>query len=590
MNRTSFYDSPRRSPQLTQSIRSPAHSVHPDVVYSPNKQVEDYGHRTTDFFDMSDTEDDDSTDQAGSHRVEEGAEVAIEKPLRTVSKQRRSGNYLGGMPEQFKSQCEERHIPSSNAIEQYMRDNPPEAYGSQPGDDRSAGSSIVGSVEELMRSRHNHLSVAKGRLPRSTLQSSTGLDEDDESLILGKHSTKADNIVGALALTLQTLERLSNDDTKTTPQLSPRTPTSRTSRLLTKEARIARHRSASTPAKKVSMVPPPINTTPYHLPDDMVRTPYPFLQYKRKDFSNRSPATPSATTPFIPPAADSVMTITIARSNPNSSIRITTLLIPAPSDLRRTLRSGSTTAQEKHFATLDFDDMEFFQQLRHQYNHLLGPYRWISARSLSAITVSGTASQAADAGYGWLHGPRSPRFLAAKGLSDTFSEEKLLHHFRNPKKGKSRFAWVCWAHRLATAPVSSAPPSVAPQTPGLVGSPFSARTANRTSMIRRAEQHEGLEFVVSWSWKRILVALTAVILCSIAAALLWIFLGTHSRAAGEASGGGSGGGGLSGSGSEGAGFKDAGDRVGTGVVVGICVLLVGVAGMGGWIGVSWLVL
>lgn len=573
-------------------MRSPVHSVHPDVVYSPNKQVEDYGHRNTDFFDMSDTEDDDSIDQAGSHRVEEGVEVAIEKPLRTVSKQRRSGNYLGGMPEQFKSQCEERHIPSPNAIEQYMRDNPPEAYGSQPGDNRSAGSSFVGSVEELMGSRHNHMSVAKSRLPRSILKSSTRLDEDDESLILGKHSTKADNIVGALALTLQTLERLGNDKTQEPPQVSPRTPThtSRTSRLLTKEARIARHRSASAPAKKVSMVPPPINTTPHHLPDDMVRTPYPFLQYKRKDFSNRSPATLSATTPFIPPAADSVMTITIARSNPNSRIRISTLLIPAPSDLRRTLRSGSATAQEKHFATLDFDDMEFFLQLRHQYKHLLGPYRCISARSLSAITVSGTASQAADAGYGWLHGPRSPRFLAAKGLSDTFSEEKLLIHFRNPKKGKARFAWVCWAHRLAAAPVSSAPPSQ-PQTPGVVGSPFSSRTANRTSMIRRAEQHEGLEFVVSWSWKRILVALAAVILCSIAAALLWIFLGTSPRAVGEApGGGGGGGGGLVGSGTTGAGFRDAGDRVGTGVVIGICVLLIGVAGMGGWIGVSWLVL
>lgn len=550
------------------------------MVYSPNKQIEDYGHRNTDFFDMSDTEDDDSTDHAASHRVEEGVDEAIEKPSRTVSKQRRSGNYLGGMPEQFNSQCEERRIPSPTAIEDYMRDNPPEAYGAQPGDTRSAGSSFVGSVEELMGSRHNDLSVTKGRLPRDTIQSSSRLGGDDESLILGKHSTKADNIVGALALTLQTLERLGNDDAQTTSQVSPRTPNSRTSRLLTKEARIARHRSASAPAKKVSMVPPPINTATHHLPDDMVRTPYPFLQYKRKDFSNRSPATPSATTPFIPPTTDSVMTTTIARSNLNSRMRISTLLIPAPSDLRRTLKSGSATAQEKHFATLDFDDMEFFRQLRYQYNHLLGSYRWLSARSLSAITVSGTASQQADAGYGWLHGTRSPRFLAAKGLSDTFSEEKLLMHFRDPKKGKSRFAWVCWAHRLAAAPVSSAPPS-APQTPG-VGSPFSARTANRTSMIRRAEHHEGLEFVVSWSWKRILVALTMVVMFSIAAALLWIFLGTDSRAAGGAP--------VSGTGTAGAGYRDAGARVGTGVAIGICVLLIGVAGMGGWIGVSWLVL
>jgi hypothetical protein len=92
-------------------------------------------------------------------------------------------------------------------------------------------------------------------------------------------------------------------------------------------------------------------------------------------------------------------------------------------------------------------------------------------------------------------------------------------------------------------------------------------------MIRRAEQHEGLEFVVSWSVRRILLALTLVLVLSLAATLLWVFLGKNSHGDGTQ-----------------AGFMGAGDRVVAGVVMGICVLLIGIFGVGGWIGVSWLVL
>jgi hypothetical protein len=107
--------------------------------------------------------------------------------------------------------------------------------------------------------------------------------------------------------------------------------------------------------------------------------------------------------------------------------------------------------------------------------------------------------------------------------------------------------------------------------------PASAVTAstvnNRFSMIRRAEQHEGLEFVVSWSVRRILLALALVLTLSLAATLLWVFLGKNSHGDGGQ-----------------AGFMGAGDRVVAGVVMGISVLLIGMFGVGGWIGVSWLVL
>lgn len=79
--------------------------------------------------------------------------------------------------------------------------------------------------------------------------------------------------------------------------------------------------------------------------------------------------------------------------------------------------------------------------------------------------------------------------------------------------------------------------------------------------------------MVSWSVRRILLALTLVLVCSLAATLLWVFLGRSSQGHGG-----------------GAGFMGAGDRVVGGVVMGICVLLIGCFGIGGWIGISWLVL
>jgi len=90
-------------------------------------------------------------------------------------------------------------------------------------------------------------------------------------------------------------------------------------------------------------------------------------------------------------------------------------------------------------------------------------------------------------------------------------------------------------------------------------------------LVREMEQPEGLEFVLSWSIWRISLALTFVITVSIAAALLWIFLGRNSVAGHVAQGG----------------YRDAGDRLGTGVLLGICILLIGLTGIAGWLGISW---
>lgn len=401
---------------------------------------------------------------------------------------------------------------------------------------------------------------------------------EEESPILPKHQDLAvvREIKEMHHFTMQALTGITISSNR--PPTPPPIPT-RDSRY--QDWRNSRHRSVSAPAKKVTMAPPPIDTSGISAQQPHVKTPYPFRAIHRKEFGRQFSA--SEPTLRSPRVHDSILTLSVRRSNLNSQLRLSTLTIPANSEFSAVKnRHHSSDRGGQEYTPQDFDDAELFRQLRHHYQSLLGPWRHFSARSLTMICVSGDASKQADSGYGWLLTPRSPRTLAYKGLNDTFSEEKLLRFFHNPSAaGKSRYAWVSWAHRLADAPATttplSPPAALASAAPDTARTPASAGTTptvnNRFSMIRRAEQHEGLEFVVSWSVRRILLALILVLVLSLAAPLLWVFLGKGSHSsAGDA------------------GFLGAGDRVVAGVVMGICVLLIGCAGVGGWIGISWLVL
>lgn len=237
---------------------------------------------------------------------------------------------------------------------------------------------------------------------------------------------------------------------------------------------------------------------------------------------------------------------------------MTSLTIPASNDYTA-VRGSSLGSKERHFRALDFDDAEFFHQLRRSYRELSGPLRFFSARSLKRIAVSGPATKAADFGYGW----RSPRILAYKGLSDTFSEEQILQHYRKPTLGRSRYAFVQWAHRLTAAPTASTPDA---------GDESNER--RERDSLSLSKKPEGLEFVVVWSVPRIIAALAVVFLIAIAAVLLWTFLGKQTPS-NVPSGGG---------------YRDAGDRVGTSVLIGIGVLIGGLSGIAGWLGVSWLLM
>lgn len=226
-----------------------------------------------------------------------------------------------------------------------------------------------------------------------------------------------------------------------------------------------------------------------------------------------------------------------------------------------------------HFASLDFDDAFFFRQLRSEYVKLRGPYRFFSARTLRRITTGrfgqsllacGNCTILGSKAAETSHPMRSPRLLVSRGLSDSFSEDKLWQHYRNPSMGKARYTWVHWANRVAS--VSAPEPHIHDE---------SSTTARGLEVELRTEDDPavhlpgaGIEFVEEWSWARILVALGLVLLAAIAAVLLWIFFGY---------------------GWSDLGFRGAGGRVGTGILMGGFVLLVGWMCVLGWMWISWLV-
>lgn len=577
--------SPGRSPQVTHQheIGSPVRSLHPEfLVESINSQA-DFGNRTF-LDDKSPDEGTHMPDIPEPHPLPDGRHARIERP---ISKQRRSGHYLGGTTEQFQSNCApERRAPSPPSppsprspvgvpsdFEKYQQMTREACKSGFDSDDDS----YIRSVDELtpVRPARRSNMLVDGLFHHSSPQVL-----EEESPILPKHQdlAVAHQIREVHSLTMQALTGITSSSNP--PPTPPPIPT-RDSRYL--DWRNSRYRSVSAPTKKVTMAPPPIDTSRISTKNPHVKTPYPFRAVHRKEFGRQfSSSEPALRSPRV---HDSILTLSIRRSNPHSKLRLSTLTIPANSEFSAVKHRHHHSSSDRP-RLQDFDDAELFRQLRRHYQKLLGPWRHFSARSLTLICVSGDASKQADSGYGWLLTPRSPRTLAYKGLNDTFSEEKLLRFFRNPAAaGKSRYAWVSWAHRLADAPavvttplpVSASGPSSA-VVDGSGVTPISATSGtstvnNRFSMIRRLEQHEGLEFVVSWSVRRILLVLSAVLALSLAATLLWVLLGKGSHGS-----------------DQGAGFMGAGDRVVGGVVMGICVLLIGVAGIGGWIGVSWLVL
>lgn len=232
------------------------------------------------------------------------------------------------------------------------------------------------------------------------------------------------------------------------------------------------------------------------------------------------------------------------------------LIIPAPSSnpsSKAISERGGGPCPSLHgqnFTTWDLEDNLFFEELRHEYARLTGPFRLFSARSLRTIRPT----------------------CCVENESDSFSEKEMMRVFKRPARGKGRYGWVQWIHRFSSHS-------------------HKAKSSSPTSPLSRPAEDITLEFIQGWSPTRIIIALFLVIFLSLLVALLWILLGTRVGSDGVRVA-------LNDKGQpdvfwatpvDTVGYRHAGERVAGGMLAGILALMVGWTGVGGWIAVSWLV-
>jgi hypothetical protein len=608
-------NSPAGTPRLVQAPVSPVQSIHLDMMQDSQHNLSDSSNPRGDFFDSSSDEDEESTEPQAATPVLDQQRGR----RRSSSPKKGETGYLGGaMASDYVSRCH----TESRLFHPAAKTNPTDmtrlsnGASFEPNENTrpslppnqifSQGKTIT--PDEFLRLTHspghsvqnNHFrpppairtdswyedevstpvetearpislqAPGPGRLVHhSSPRGSTIIETNDTEQSAAIAAVEATNIA-IKDIHTQTIQALLRNEE------SLQGGVNRISFL-----QDSQHRPAPRPPtkKRVSLAPPPIEVGSYKgsVPDDIVRTPYPFFFRKnyQKSSHHRAPVSFSQ---------ESILTLSIRGHTRNSTCprRVSRISIPANVDaIPSKMCSASDNTKEKHFQNLDFDDAHFFREVRKSYQRLAGPFRILSARTLRDIEVSHSvvSSDSCFLEYSLsqapaslcTHGcPRSPRFLASRGLTDSFSAAELMRHYRNPKIGKARYAWVHWARRMAL------PSNIIPAQAPPAASPV-ARLATETTEIEPSERANscmecamGLDFVEGWCAWRISFALVTVIICALAGALCWILLGTSFSF-------------------ERTGIRNAGERVQSGCLIGVFVLMIGWSGVLGWLGLSWLV-
>lgn len=265
---------------------------------------------------------------------------------------------------------------------------------------------------------------------------------------------------------------------------------------------------------------------------------------------------------------ESVVYLNLQKHRHNAHWQQANIIIP--SDL-------STTSPDRQ-QTVDFDDKLFAERLRRAHRELAGSWvkRQFSARKLRYIQLAQSSAWSGSSSIA-THNTETSRLLALGAGTDTsadaqtpFTEEKLLQLYKHPKTGKARYTWVHWARRVASSNISQRQPDRSSST---------YQQASRSG-DRDGEEEDGsvihhqivpppdtittVQFVHTLSTLRILTALTLVLLTSALAALFWIFIDEN--------------GGL---------FVDIDkqrvNRVGSGMAIGVLVVLLELLCFGAWI-------
>ncbi|KAL9045039.1 MAG: hypothetical protein Q9214_001870 [Letrouitia sp. 1 TL-2023] len=203
-----------------------------------------------------------------------------------------------------------------------------------------------------------------------------------------------------------------------------------------------------------------------------------------------------------------------------------------------------------------FDDEKLFKLLRKEYRRMRGFMKMtLSARSVYGISLLGYHRLSQLAPRDDRHGKRK----TFRVYDDVFTEARMMKLWQKPKLGRKKFEWVDWARRMP-----------------------------KDSEVSQTDDEKiALELVEGWCVRKIVFAVSAAVMLSILATLLWVFLGYRDEVFESVPG--DIGGFVNVRTAEG-GFRGAAIRVETGVALGVLVLLLGWTCVGAWVLLSWMVM
>jgi hypothetical protein len=239
--------------------------------------------------------------------------------------------------------------------------------------------------------------------------------------------------------------------------------------------------------------------------------------------------------------------------------------------------------------TYDFDDAFLATSLQCAYHKLAGNWLWrtFSARTLRSVRLgkinvwSGSRSTHTPTTRGLLSVCSGIEISGADGdLISPFTEHNLLDLYRNPKKGKARYTWVHWARRVAVSnecfelgqSSQTGEQGRTTRRNQLDVSPSEESSSEDDSpLIRRLHHPDSLttiQFTNAFAPLRIIFALATILVLSVIAALLWIFLGNSAWTLPA--------------------WKGRSERVGPGMAVGALALILQMVVFVAWLVGSWL--
>lgn len=201
-----------------------------------------------------------------------------------------------------------------------------------------------------------------------------------------------------------------------------------------------------------------------------------------------------------------------------------------------------------------FDDEQLFKLIRKEYADMRGSLRKMaSARTVRRINFLSYQSTSQ-----LVSRHAKPVHLEVREKDGEYAEARIHSLLQSPKKGRKCHEWTHW---------------ICSQREN-VGDSHSDM------------DHLALELVEGWSPEKLNLAVVTVLVCSLAATILWIFMGNRkgSVAVKDAFGAGA----HLGRGD--VGYRGAADRVGSGAALGLLVLFFGWTAVGAWVLLSWLVM